>query len=82
MSLKGDICHHDAPKQLAGAALVHHADSSLVCEPRRVGMMHEYSTGELLATAAFVHHDNKRHDALKHSAALKELAGAASACII
>ena len=31
-----------------------------VYQPRRVGMMHECSTGELLAGAAFMHHDDKR----------------------
>ena len=45
----------------ASAALVHHADPSGVSEPCRVGMMLECSTGELLAGAALVHHDNKCH---------------------
>ena len=34
-------------------------------------MMHESSTGELLARAAFMHHGDKR--ALKHYAAIKML---------
>ena len=36
-------------------------------------MMHSYSTDELLARAAFIHHDDQRHDALRHYAALKGL---------
>ena len=34
-------------------------------------MMLEYSTGELIARAAFMHHDDQRHDALRHYAILK-----------
>ena len=36
-------------------------------------MMLECSTGELLARAAFMHHDDQGHDALRHDAALKGL---------
>ena len=38
-----------------------------------VGMMFEYRTGELLAKAAFLYHDDKRHGVLKHYAAIKGL---------
>ena len=34
-------------------------------------MMLEYSTGELPARAAFMHHDDQGHDALMHYAVLK-----------
>ena len=34
-------------------------------QPRRVCVMHECNTGELLAKAAFMHHADKRHDVLK-----------------
>ena len=36
-----------------------------------VGMMLESSAGELLARAAFMHHDDLGHDALRHDAILK-----------
>ena len=36
-------------------------------------MMLECSTGELLARAAFMHHDDQGHDALRHYAVSKEL---------
>ena len=38
-------------------------------------MMLECSTGELLARAAFMHHDDQRYDALRHHAVLKGLTG-------
>ena len=50
-----------------------HADSSGVYQSCMVGMMHECSIGELLTGAAFMHHNDKGHDALKHYAALKGL---------
>ena len=50
-----------------------HAEPTGVYQPRRVGMMHECSTGKLLARAAFMHHDDKWHNALKQYAALKGL---------
>ena len=40
---------------------------------RVCGMILECSTGELLARAAFTHHDDQGHDALMHYAVLKEL---------
>ena len=43
-------------------------------QPHRVSMMHESSPGELLARAAFMHHDDQGHDALRHHAVLKGLA--------
>ena len=36
-------------------------------------MMHEYSTGELLARAVFTHHDDQRRDAIRHHPVLKGL---------
>ena len=75
MSLNDYICRLDA---LAGAALVHHADHSGVSQPHNVDMMHECSTGELLSRAAFMHHDDQGHDALKHHVVLKELMWAGS----
>ena len=44
-----------------------------VYQPHSVGMMHEYSTCELLARAAVIHHDDEGHNALKHYAALTGL---------
>ena len=58
MSLKDDICHHDA-------------DPLAVSQPCRVGMMLEHSIGELLTRAAFMHHDDQEHDTLMHYAVLK-----------
>ena len=40
----------------------------------RVGLMLEYSTGELLISAAFMHHDDGFHGVLKQYAVVKELA--------
>ena len=56
-----------------GAALVHHADPTGVSQSRRVVMMLECSTGELLARAAFMHHADQGHDALRYHAVLKGL---------
>ena len=54
--------------------MAHHADPSGVYdEPRRVGIMLECSTGELLARAAFMHHDDQGHDALRYHSVLKGL---------
>ena len=44
---------------------MHHADPTGVYQPRRVGMMLECSPVELLARAAFVHHDDKGHNCFK-----------------
>ena len=44
---------------------------TLVYQPNRVGMVLEYSPGELLAP---MHHGDKGHNTLKHYAALKGLA--------
>ena len=52
---------------------MHHADPLGVSQPRRVGMVLECSTGELLASAAFVHHDDQGYDAFRHHAVLKGL---------
>ena len=51
---------------------MHHAGPSGVSQHRRVCMMLEYSSGELLARSALMHHD-KGHDALIHYAVLKAL---------
>ena len=57
---------------------MHHADPSDVTQPHRVSMMLECSIGELLAgkllaRAAFMHHEDQGHDALRHHTALKGL---------
>ena len=39
--------------------------------------MLECSTGEVLARAAFIHHDNQEHDALRYHAVLKGLSNMA-----
>ena len=44
----------------------HHADPMGLIHSRKVGMMHECSTIELLASAVFMDHDDKGHSALKH----------------
>ena len=49
---------------------MHHDDPSQL---HRVGMMLECSPGELLARAAFMHHDDQGQDALRHDAVLKGL---------
>ena len=58
---------------------MHHADPSGVSQPCRVGMMLECSTGELLANAAFTHHDDQGHGVLMYNAVLK---GLRAACIV
>ena len=54
-----------------GAALVHHADPSVVSQSHRVGMMLECSPSQLFARAAFMQHDDQGHDALMHYAVIK-----------
>ena len=56
--------------QLTRNAFMHHADPLEVDNPGKVGMMHEYSPGELLNRATFMHHTHKGHIILKHCAAL------------
>ena len=58
---------------LTRAAFMHYADPLGVYQPCMIGIMHECSTGELLARAACMHHDDKGHGTLKHYAALKGL---------
>ena len=41
--------------------------------PHRGCILQEFSSGELLTRAPFMHHDDKRYNALKHYAALKVL---------
>ena len=52
---------------------MHHADSFGLEQPHRVGMMLQCSRGEFFATAAFMHHDDKGHSALKRHAVFKGL---------
>ena len=65
---------------------MHHADPSGVSQPSRFGMMLECSNGKLLARAAFMHHDDQGHDALRHDAVFKGVThlytADVSACII
>ena len=72
MSLKDDICRHDAPMQHRRVTrqycIVHHDNPSGVSQPHRVDMMPECSTGDLLARAGFMH---QGHGALMHYAVLK-----------
>ena len=51
----------------------HDADPLELIDFRLVGIMLECSPGELFARAAFMHHDNQGHDALRHCAVLKGL---------
>ena len=44
-----------------------------VYQHRRVGITLEFSTGELLARAAFMYHDDKGHGPLNHCAVLRVL---------
>ena len=52
---------------------MHHADATGLIHFQRVGMLHQCSTGELLAGAALVHHETNEHEALRHHAVLKGL---------
>ena len=52
---------------------MHDGDSSGVSQPRGVAMMLECSTGDLLARAAFMHHDDQGHSALMYYTVLKGL---------
>ena len=56
-----------------GTVLMHHADPPGVYHSCMVSMMLEYSPGELLARATFMHHGDKGPITLKHYAALKWL---------
>ena len=49
---------------------MYHANPMGVSQSRRVGMMLKCSTGELLTSAAFMHHDDKGNDALMHHSVL------------
>ena len=54
------------PLVLARAAFMYHTDPSGVYQPRRVSVMLECSTGELLPKAAFMRHADKwQYAALK-----------------
>ena len=65
---------HDALVSLpVRAAFMHHAEPSGMNQPHRIGTIHECSPGELLARAAFMHHDHEGHNVLKHYAASGEL---------
>ena len=54
---------------------MHHTDPLGESQPHRVVMMIECSTGELLARAAYMHHDDQGHDALMHHIVLEVLRG-------
>ena len=58
---------------LARPAFMYHAEPSGVYQSCRAGMMHECSTGKLLASAAFIHYADKGQIALLHYAAFKGL---------
>ena len=75
MSLKDDICRHDAPMMQPRrvTALVPHADPLGVSQPNKVDMMFECSIGKLLTRAAFMHLDDQGHDALRYHALPKGL---------
>ena len=65
------MMHSCSPGKCTG--FMHYADRTGVHQPPRVGMMLEWSTGELLGRAAFMQHDDKGHYALKYYAAFKGL---------
>ena len=65
----GDLLYHLGDI----AALVHHANLSGVSQSHTVSAMIEYSTDDLLSGAAFMHHDDKGHDALRYHAVLEGL---------
>ena len=50
---------------------MNHTEPTGKYQPRSVGTMFKWSIGELLPNVAFVHHNDKGHDALKRYAALK-----------
>ena len=59
MSLQDDICQHAAamqPRCCQGCI-----DPTGVSQPHKVGVMLECSAGKLLASAAFMHHDDQGH---------------------
>ena len=65
MSLKDDICRHDAPMQprpVTGQGCIGASCIMLEC-----------STGELLVRVAFMHHDDKGYSTLKYYTVLKGL---------
>ena len=62
------------------AVLVYYADPMGVSQSRRVGMVLECSTGELLARAAFIHHDDQGYDASMHRAVLKGIMHPVNTC--
>ena len=62
----GRIQQFSISELLASAAMVHYADPSGWCQPHRARMMLECNTGELLARAAFMHHNAHGHDILRH----------------
>ena len=69
MLLKDYLCRHDVPIQ--PRRVTRRCCTGALSRPRRVIMMLECSTGELLLMAAFMHHDDHGHDALMHYAAVK-----------
>ena len=53
------ILYHNEAMQCSNAALVYHTDPLGVYHTQRVCIMNEYSSGELLSRAAFMHHEDK-----------------------
>ena len=58
---------------LARSAFMHHTDPSRKYQPCRVSMMRKCSTSVLVTRSTLTHHDNKGHDGLQHTDALKGL---------
>ena len=52
---------------------MHHADPTWLIHTRRVIVIHEYSAGEVLTRAAFMHHEDNGHGTLKYYAVVKGL---------
>ena len=52
---------------LASAILVHHANPLGVYQCYKVGMMHAYSTVEIVNRAVLIHHGDKRPVCIKMS---------------
>ena len=61
---------HDAMNAALSAADMHHTGPTGLIHSQRIRMMHSCSPVELLTRAAFMHHDDQWHTALKHYAAL------------
>ena len=73
MSLKYVICCHDATMQPRRVTRHSWCIMLILQECLNFGTMLEYSTGKLLARAAFMQNEDQRHDALRHDDAFKGL---------